>query len=195
MNALDIVIPCKALDRGKSRLAPVLDAAARQALCLRLLRRTLRRARALGGRMAVVSDDPAVAALALAAGALSVPESGGGLNAALAAGAAALPGAGPLLVLPVDLPRATPAVLRRFLARSAGHELVLAPDRSGDGTNLLLLAGPLRAGFVFAYGPGSASRHFAAARARGIEPLCINDPRLAFDLDEPADLRRLRQMS
>jgi 2-phospho-L-lactate guanylyltransferase len=194
MIRLDILIPCKPFALGKSRLAPVLSPEAREALCRRLLRLTIRRARELGGRVAVAGNDPEVQAEARKAGVIALAEAGCGLNAALASANAALLQDGgegaALLVLPIDLPLARPAALRRFLAAAGGHSAI-APDRAGQGTNLLLLSPGVRPGFDFAYGAGSARRHLASVGAKRAPVRLIEDRRFARDLDEPDDLYAL----
>jgi 2-phospho-L-lactate guanylyltransferase (CobY/MobA/RfbA family) len=42
----------------------------------------------------------------------------------------------------------------------------------------------------FRFGSGSFVAHQGAARAAGIEPVVVDRPGLAFDLDTPADLAR-----
>lgn len=202
IHGLDILVPCKPFLHGKSRLAPILPVEERAALCRTLLRRTLRRARALGGQIAVVGNDPDVQEEARQAGVLALNEAGQGLNAALASANADLllgpvkPAA--LLVLPIDLPRAPPAVLRRFLERIPPGQAGLAPDRAGTGTNLLFLPPCLRPGFPFAYGEASAHGHRRSIEARQCACQVVRMAGLARDLDTPedwADLMRRTDMS
>lgn len=181
---MDILIPAKGFRHGKSRLAGALSPAERAALCRQLLLRTLRVAAALPGRVAVVTEDDEVAALAVAAGALALPDAGFGLNAAIARASDLLGHDAALMVLPADLPRVDAAALLAAWRESP----VLAPDRHRDGTNLLLLPPACRAGFAFAYGPGSFARHRAEAARSGIDPFILRHPALAHDIDTAADL-------
>ena len=48
---------------------------------------------------------------------------------------------------------------------------------------------PADSGFRFSYGPGSFERHVAEARRLGLPIRVVDDPTLAIDIDEPADLR------
>ena len=52
---------------------------------------------------------------------------------------------------------------------------------------------PVGCGFEFAYGEGSFDRHLAEAQrlseAAGLEVTVLQDQNLAWDVDEPADLR------
>ena len=192
---LHLLIPCKPFAAGKSRLAPVLSDRERAALCLRLLRQTLDCALALVPAAAchVVSADGAAAALARAAGAGIIGDRGGGLNEALAEARAVILGASAdaaLLILPIDLPRASAASLRALSATPAA--VVAAPDRQGIGTNALYLS-PAAAGIVdFHFGGGSFAAHRAAAESAGLSFAAYADPDLAFDIDSPDDLAEWR---
>jgi len=68
--------------------------------------------------------------------------------------------------------------------------VVLVPDHRDDGTPVLSV--PVAAPFRFAYGPGSFRRHVAEASRHGLAVRVVRDPDLAFDVDLPADLERLR---
>ncbi|MRX48902.1 2-phospho-L-lactate guanylyltransferase [Paracoccus sp. S-4012] len=182
---MDILIPAKSFRRGKSRLASVLSPTVRARLCRDLLGRTLAVARSTGARVAVVTEDEEVAALALAAGAMALPDPGVGLNAAVAHGAALLGHAAPLVVLPADLPALSAAAL---LAAAEVPGVTLVPDRHEDGTNLLVLGPAERARFGFAYGPGSLARHRAEAARLGASCRIFRHPALAHDIDTAADL-------
>lgn len=191
------VIPINRLAAAKSRLAPALSGALRRELALWMAGRVLDAVMRSGAvdAVAVVSPDDEALAWASARGAIPVAQEDGGLNAglALAREHALARGAGALLVLLGDLPRLTPGEVARLVASAeradAGHSIVLAPDREGQGTNGLLLRPPDL--LPFAYGPGSFARHRAIARAFGVEPLVVASPGLAFDVDTPADLREL----
>jgi 2-phospho-L-lactate guanylyltransferase len=192
--SLHILIPCKSLAAGKSRLAPVLDAPARQALCTRFLDDTLALALALAppGRCHLVSADPEAAARAVRRGVTMVADPGQGLNAALTAGRDAIvkaPGEALtlLLVLPIDLPFATADVLAAFGDLRA--DVTIAPDRGRSGTNALGLGARAAKEFTFRFGPGSFAAHQEAARLGGWRAAIFADPRLAFDLDQPEDYR------
>lgn len=182
---MDILIPCKAFSRGKSRLAGVLTRGQRAALCQRLYRHTLAEALATGARVAVVSADAEVSDLAREKGARVIADPGAGLNAALALGVATLGGRAPLMVLPIDLPGVS-ALRLAELAATPG--ITLIPDRRDDGTNLMLLGRDARDRFRLAYGQGSLARHARIARDLALPLAVRRDPDLALDLDLPADL-------
>lgn len=191
MRGPDIIIPVKALHEGKSRLAGVMTAADRHALCLRLFRATLAMAlRVRDARPLVVSADPLVRQTAAAVGVDGLWTPRPGLCAALEdARIAFAESRRPWLVLPCDLVQATPTRLRNWLGQREVSTLV--PDLAETGTNLLYLARADRDRFRFAYGPNSRDKHVRAAAAAGIT-LRIDTPAWARrDLDQPEDLTTL----
>ena len=186
------VVPVKPLAEAKSRLSPVLSQSERAALVLAMLRRTLRvlvRVDALSGVL-VVSDDARVRSTAEAVGGVHyLREAGsGGLNAALSQASyhARALGATGLLVVPGDLPRLSPSSVRLMLDRRAPPKVAIAPDRTGEGTNALLVAPP--EWIPFSFGSRSFQAHVAEARSRSLEPRIVKDCRLETDLDHPEDL-------
>jgi 2-phospho-L-lactate guanylyltransferase len=106
-----------------------------------------------------------------------------GLNGAVAAGVDHLAhrGVDRVVVVHADLPLARDLT---WLADTAGVTLV--PDRHHDGTNAACV--PARAGFAFAYGPGSFDAHRREARRLGLTVRLVPDPHLGWDVDVPADL-------
>lgn len=194
------VVPVKPLGAGKSRLAAALSASARAALNRRLLDHALGIAARVPGpeRTVVVSRDADVLDRARARGMRALAEAAGdpGLNRALDAGRAEAVrlGAGAVMVLPVDLPLLSAEDVEALIGRADGRErvVVIAPDEAAAGTNALLLAPPDAIGFRF--GAASLAAHEAAARRAGLAVEIIRRDGLAFDVDTPADLARLRQM-
>lgn len=181
-------------------------------------------------RVVVVSADVGFARSALGGLAdvgplafLAQPPGRPGLNAALDVAREALedgPGGrtggatapGPLLVAHADLPALTPADVTDLVSRttgapgarppraSPGAEVVIATDRTGRGTNLLLLDAGLdarRGGaqqddrFRFRFGPGSRAAHEAEAARRGLRAVTVSRPGTAVDLDTVEDWHEL----
>ncbi|MHB8681122.1 MAG: 2-phospho-L-lactate guanylyltransferase [Acidimicrobiales bacterium] len=176
-----VLVPVKAFDRAKERLAPSLGPAHRAELARVMAERVLAAAGPLP--VAVVCDDDAVAAWAAARGALVLPEPGRGLNGAVEAGVQRLAGAGAdeVIVAHGDLPRA------RRLAHLAGHGgITLVPDRRDDGTNVVCM--PASCGFRFSYGPGSFERHRQEAARLGLPVRIRRERALRLDVDVPEDL-------
>jgi 2-phospho-L-lactate/phosphoenolpyruvate guanylyltransferase len=198
-NAMQILIPCKSLDTGKSRLSECLDPAERRVLCSQLLTGTLQRAVELAppSRIRVVTCDADASGIASRYRIAQTPDPGRGLNAALDAGRSALLAAtkadDALLVLPIDLPFGSSDAIANMLSRSS--EIVIAPDESGTGTNLLLLRAAALRRLPFAYGIDSYAAHLAAARALGVSIETVRDWRLAFDIDTPAQYAAWRSWS
>jgi 2-phospho-L-lactate guanylyltransferase len=185
------IIPVKPFALGKSRLAGVLDAPDRARLNRRLFDHVFETAAAALGapHVMIVTPDAELTDMAIGRGAHGVVDAGE-LNGALshACRAAVAFGASAILVLPSDLPfLATEdiAALRVALPRAPG--VVIAPDRSDQATNALLLSPPIPD--FFRFGPSSFTTHVQAARASGAAVEIVRRPGLAFDLDTPEDYR------
>ncbi len=189
---LRAIIPVKSLREGKGRLSTVLGAAERNALNIELLDHMLSVTAAFPGasRTIVVSPDQDVLDRAEAAGAQSLLDTAGDLNAALdrAACHAADDGADGILIVPVDLPQSRPGDL--LALASCGHGVAIAPDRRGIGTNALYVAPP--DALPFRFGDNSFLAHLAVARDAGLSAEILTLPNLAFDIDTPDDYREWR---
>jgi 2-phospho-L-lactate guanylyltransferase len=194
-----ILIPCKPLNEGKSRLAPILSAADRQALCADLLRRSLDLALGLqaADRVSVITPDPMASAIAAERRVAAIDDGGAGLNEALHRGRAGVIGEhgedGSLLVLPIDLPCATAAAVQPVIVREC--DIALVPDAERRGTNLLYLGSRVARIFPFAFGPDSFVAHRRWAERQGLRVAVIEDPLLTFDVDRPEDYLRWQRAS
>ncbi|MEJ7841529.1 MAG: 2-phospho-L-lactate guanylyltransferase [Rubrobacter sp.] len=188
------VVPVKDLGGTKSRLAPVLDPAARAGLTLYMMGRVVSRLREAGlDAVGVVSPDPIVLDEALRRGATPLVQESRGLNPALEEGRlwATKNGAAALLVLPADLPLIEAEDVRAVLDEAAGGApVVIAPDGTRSGTNALLLRPPDALPFLF--GPDSFEAHLRAARDREAEARVCENQHLSFDLDTAGDLAKYR---
>lgn len=184
-EAPHIVIPCKPFASGKSRLAPVLDVGARWQLAAHLLEHALDLALkvASSDHVNVVTSDASAAAIACSWGARTIGDNGAGLNDALDVACRPLRGA-PLVILPIDLPLATPNSI--LSAVNASADVVIVPDRHGSGTNLLRLGASVT--LRFAFGADSARKHRRLHEADGCTVAVSLLADLAFDLDTPDDL-------
>jgi 2-phospho-L-lactate/phosphoenolpyruvate guanylyltransferase len=188
-----ILIPCKDLDRGKSRLAGCLTPRSRRALCEFFLCRTLDLATTTvsPARVRVVTSDPRVAAIAGEYGVAAIADREGDLNGALERGRRRIladVGDCAVLVLPIDLPLATPAALADIAG--APQDVVIVPDEEMDGTNVLRLGPRTLRRFQFSFGPHSYAAHCGFARAAGLDLRTVSEPSLAFDVDGPEQYRR-----
>lgn len=188
------VVPVKDLRGTKSRLAPVLDPAARAGLTLYMMGRVVTRALEAGvDAVGVVSPDPIVLDEALKRGATPLVQNSRGLNPALEEGRlwATQNGASALLVLPADLPLIEPEDVLAVLAGAASAPVVVTPDGARYGTNALLLRPPDVLPFLF--GPESFEAHLRAAGDRDVEVRVCENGHLSFDLDTAGDLARYRE--
>jgi 2-phospho-L-lactate guanylyltransferase len=186
-----IIVPHRGLAAAKTRLAPVLDDAEREALARRLLERVLAVAKEACGDVVVITPSQALGPLVAAAGARLAHQRGMGLNAGLeqARREALIEGIDTLVVLHGDLPNLAPddvAALLDAVPPTAG--VAIAPDRAGSGTNGLALRPPDI--IAFRFGLGSLAAHRTEAETAGVPLVEVHRPGLAFDLDTPADLAR-----
>jgi 2-phospho-L-lactate/phosphoenolpyruvate guanylyltransferase len=191
------VIPVKPLRGALRRLTSALEAPVRRQLQVAMLTDVLGACagvRELAGVMVVTSDPDAAAMARAIAGARVVPdhEPPRGMNAAVARGlvGVAAEGADAALVLTADLPLALPDDLAAIVAAGPpGPSALLVPSADGTGTNAMLLRPP--AALAPRLGPDSYARHEAQARRRGLVTARLELPRLALDIDTPADLTAL----
>ena len=183
------LVPVKALDDAKSRLAPSLGPIERRLLTIAMLEDVVAALQATGGLEppAVISPDREIWRRADAMGCRVIEEERGAadLNRSLARAAGML-GGGSLLVVAADLPLANPAALTRVLEAAEAAPVVVVPSRDASGTNVL--AWRDRASFQPGFGSGSAARHLAVPGA-----LRHDEPDLALDVDTVADLRAVAE--
>jgi len=188
------IVPVKPLALCKLRLASVLRADDRRSLSLAMLQdvvTTLQQVRALGA-VAVVSRDEEVLGFVRGFGIRTLRETGSGENAAVAAVARSFgaQGCATLLVVPADVPLATPAEFSTLVqARRAEHTVTLVPDRARTGTNAMALSPPTVIPPLF--GHDSLARHRHAALQAGAACRVIDLHGLGLDIDRPADLAEL----
>jgi 2-phospho-L-lactate guanylyltransferase len=181
MSNVAVLLPVKAFDEAKARLASALSAPERAALARTMATTVLGAASPMP--VTVVCDAPEVAAWARELGATVLWRPGRGLNQAVADGVAHLEAEGhrSIIVAHADLPYA------RALSWVADFDgITLVPDRRDDGTNVIGL--PAACGFRFAYGPGSFERHRAEAARLGVPCRIEREQRLGWDVDVPDDL-------
>jgi len=188
-----VIVLVKDFDTAKQRLSPALEPAARRELALANAERAIRAGAAVGHVLVVAGSEEA-AGLGRRLGAEILLEAEPrGQNPAAAAGIAHALGRGAeaVLLLSSDLPLVTAAALRRVVsaAHAPGPAAVAAAATGRGGTNALFLRPPDALGLHF--GDRSLPKFEADAAARGVEFKVVEDPALALDLDEPADLAAL----
>lgn len=187
------VVPVKSLTAAKTRLAVALGPEERSALTLRTLRRVLAALDQPGiVARVVVSPDDRVLDAARAIGVVALRQRSHGLNPGLAEARdwALARDAGALLIALGDLPLLSGVQVAAILALGDQPQtVVVAPDRHGTGTNLMLLRPP--GAIPLRFGADSLARHRAAAEGRCIPVRTFEDPATALDLDTPDDLAAL----
>jgi 2-phospho-L-lactate guanylyltransferase len=192
------LIPVKGFGNAKQRLSPLLDAAERELLAETMVRDVLRQvlnARGLAGTCVVTGDDK-VAGIALSLGAQVIRERAeSGETDAVDFARAELRKAGceAVLILPGDMPLVRSADIEQVLAQVPGAAMapfaLLVPSHDRLGTNALLLAPPDIIKLRFGY--DSFSFHMSQVSAQGLPLRFFENERIALDIDEPEDLKRL----
>ncbi len=188
------IVPAKSLQHGKSRLRPVLGDEDRVRFAQRLLEHVLDVLGACGldGVLVATGGDD-VAALATLRGARVLRDRGEGTLADVvdrALAEVASRGAASAVVLMADLPRVEPGDVGALLAALDDHDVALVQDHLGHHTNALAIAPPTAMSTCFGRADSFAA-HGAAARAAGLRTVVVLSPRIAFDVDVPADHQEL----
>ncbi len=188
-------VPVKSLEVAKQRLAPRLSAYQRRLLVLAMLNDVLEALAdtpRLRGVM-VISPDDSVLRAAAQAGASCIRQAADTGFAASADEAARLAsrlyGADGIMVVPGDVPAATPADFIAVLAAHTGPGCTIVPSWDGEGSNCVLLSPP--AAMRFRFGVDSFRRHVDEASRAGLAVRVVERPRLSRDVDHWADLVRL----
>jgi 2-phospho-L-lactate guanylyltransferase len=191
-----VVVLVKDFDSAKQRLGPALDPPQRRALARRNASRAIRAAGAAERRLVVAgSDEAAALATELGAEVLVEPRQEG-QNVAAQRGLARATenGADAVLLLSSDLPLVTKKSVRDLLreaSRLAPPVVVAVPATGRGGTNALYLHPPCVIGLHF--GADSLAAFRREAQGLGVRFEIHISPAMALDLDEPADLARLRR--
>ncbi|MET0387271.1 MAG: 2-phospho-L-lactate guanylyltransferase [Polyangiales bacterium] len=189
-----VLVPMKPFALAKSRLRAHLSDAAREQLARTMLERVLDAARGceLVDATYVITSGDDVARLARSAQlqVLHDPR-----PAPLTLGhlidhglrQLAVRGVTRAVVLMADLPHLTSADVRELCVALATSELVISPDRHGRSTNALGVQLPLPVATAFG-AADSFDQHVALAHTRQWRLHALHNPRIAHDVDVPADL-------
>lgn len=181
------VVPVRSPREGKSRLSGVLSVARRSALVQSMLARVLTALR--GARhidhIVIVSPEDRVE---VPTGVELLQDHGTGLNGAVRLAQQSLTGRfDAMLVVAADAPQVTSEELDRLIDRATAEQVVVVPDRHGEGTNALWMTLPST--LFPQYGVGSAEAHVEAAIKLGLRVTRIEIPGLSHDVDVPDDLK------
>lgn len=193
-----VVVLVKDFSDAKHRLRPALGADQRRELARQNARLALAAARA-GDRTLAVCGSEAAAEVARMAGAevlLEASPSGQNPAARLGIEHAASRGAAAVLLLSSDLPLVNRRTVGGMLAsarRLGPPAVVAAPATGRGGTNALYLCPPDAIDLHF--GDDSLAEFERDAVSRGARFQLFDSPRLALDLDEPADLAELKRLA
>jgi len=188
-----LLIPVKDLACAKQRLSGLLTKEERTQLAWMMLETTFAAAAGINkiDRLAVVTLYPPAISLAQKYGMDVIHETAqSSESASVDFGSHELikRGATSVLRLPIDLPLVKTEDLESILGHGkTGPHVVLVPSRDGTGTNAILRSPPDL--FPSHFGPGSLSLHLLEAEKTGAECEVIHLPRIALDIDEPADLK------
>lgn len=187
----------KPLAEGKSRLAGAIPDEKRRLLSAGLLLRVLRAAATCAEieDVWVYGGDELARVACARTGAAWREDPSIGLNGcmALAFSDAEDDGINSAIFLPADLPLITSTKLSRFIKAGAGAAVAIAPDEIGDGTNALAIE--LGSGFRTKLGQSSFALHLEQARELEIVPLIYRTEEFGLDVDTPADIARLAEIS
>jgi 2-phospho-L-lactate guanylyltransferase len=187
------LVPAKALDQAKGRLAAILGEDERRQLALVMLEDVVLALKAVAaiGSVAVVSPDGDVRALASELGATTIEEPANvrGINQALTHALGVMsPRPEALVVVLADVPEISSADVDAALGVLPERGLVICPSHD-KGTGLLAMR---PAGVIpFRFGPQSFSLHKREAAAQGLQAEVVRAESLARDIDSPDDLRAL----
>jgi 2-phospho-L-lactate/phosphoenolpyruvate guanylyltransferase len=175
-----VLVPLKALDQAKSRLAGALSVEERAELMLTMLERVVSAVREAGcERITVVTTERVD-------GYEVWNDSGLAWNDALATAAEELVTAPLVAFVSADLPLLRAEEVEALLDATPERGIAIARALDG-GTNAVSLRPP---GLVRTHfgEPGSAAVHAAL----GVDHVVLDLPGLAFDVDTPADLGRMQ---
>jgi len=193
-----VVVLVKDFSDAKQRLRPALGVDQRLELARENARLALAAARAGDRTLAVCGSEAAAEVARLGGAEVLLESSPSGQNPAARLGIehAASQGAAAVLLLSSDLPlvnRRTVAGMLASARRLRPPAVVAAPATGRGGTNALYLSPPDAIDMHF--GDDSLAEFGRAAVSRGARFQLFDSPRLALDLDEPADLAELKRLA
>ncbi len=187
-----VLVPVKAFDLAKGRLADSLTANQRRHLAQSLAANVV--AAANPSPTFVVCDNDDVARWALAIGVNVMAITAPGLNPSMtqALDLAAADGFTRAVICHGDLPLARD--LGFLTTEDPGADVAIVTDRHRQGTNVMAM--PIRRSrqFQLQYGANSCHLHQTEARRVGWSVRVIHDDALGWDLDTPEDLEAFSQI-
>ena len=185
MEQHGVLIPIKAFDNAKARLASVLNSTERADLARSLAEGVI--TACMDVQVWVICEDNNVEDWALGLGVQVIRNPEDGLNKAAHIGLATVAGLGIEKVLITHSDLINPAGITSLLEKPG---IVLVPDRHLTGTNVIGL--PTYVDFSFSYGQNSFSRHVKESEKFNLPLTIVKDSVLGFDVDNPDDLNEYR---
>jgi 2-phospho-L-lactate guanylyltransferase len=192
------LIPIKGFDHAKSRLSDVLGPEERARLARELFEHVvsvLRQSPEVD-EIAVVSDSETTRAHAARLGLLVLTDPPGAPGLAHvvdeALGDLANRGAEKVVVCMSDLPDLTREDIADVVHALKDTDVVLVPDRLGEGTNVIAQAPPNVLPSCLGH-EDSLRRHLLRAQKLGLSVSVQLSSGIGFDVDDPVDLARLRE--
>lgn len=185
------LVPVKAFESAKSRLAPCLAPASRAQLARSMFEHVLEMLKSIAGidGVLVVTDSAETARIAVSLGAAVLRDRAAGplsVHVDDALSDLAHRGITRALVVMSDLPDLTRDDVETLLSALDEADVVIAPDSSGNHTNALGVY--LRHRLKTSFGrDDSFDLHLRSARAAGLSIARVATPTLAFDVDTPDD--------
>lgn len=189
------LVPAKALEQAKTRLAALLSEDERRRLALGMLEDVVRALQSVPriDTIAVVSPDSDVIERAVELGvqAIAEPPSARGINEALSYGQDVMSRQRPdaLLVVLADVPAVKASEIEAVLdALPSDRGIVICPSNAGGTSALALRPYDI---LPFRFGANSFEAHTAEASVRDLATTVLQIDSLARDIDEPDDLYHL----
>ena len=192
------LIPIKGFDRGKSRLSEVLAPLERAQLARDLFEHVVRVLRASPAidEIAVVSDSVEACEHAERLGVVPLSDSDDSQGLADVVDGALrdleLRGATSVMICMSDLPDLTVQNIASVARQLDESDVVLVPDLLQQGTNVIALKPATCLPSCLGH-EDSLHRHHARARELGLTVSVQLSSGIAFDVDRPRDLERLRR--
>ena len=185
-----ILVPVKDAAKAKSRMSPLLNEDERAAVACALLEDLIAALLPLSCPIAVATDSPRTADRVRKLGwqvfheQTQISESA---SVDAASRSLADRGYDAVLRLPADLPLVGTDDVAELLSQSVlSPGAVIVPSRDGMGTNALLRNPPVV--FPSRFGRDSFAAHIREALTAGARLRILVNPRIALDLDDPADI-------
>ncbi len=192
------LIPIKGFDHAKSRLSEVLQPRERARLAQELFGHVVSVLRDSPeiDQIAVVSDSGNTRAHAERLGLLALADAPGAPGLAGVVDHAlrdlARRGAERAVICMSDLPELTTEDIADVMRALNETDVVLVPDRLGEGTNVIALAPPTLLPSCLGH-KDSLRRHLLRAQKLGLSVSVQLNRGMAFDVDSPVDLAHLRE--